>query len=403
MHREQQAFLEAFKAWDGTRMGDALVRMTECFGEGRQLSDRTRTALNWQCRELLHGMESHPRLGSILEVPELDLQLVLSSEVEWTGDPGVSKHARFKLHVRPGADQPPSVRDRWREHGFTDQPIVLDRSEVSTPAPLKDEPGYDEAKPVGLNRPVNWQGIRPEQSYAHALALEAQVDHKPRLQRYQAGDCERVWAELNAMGDAVREPGVLGDAVAVARETMRRCRMNVEALVAYLRPKGYVFRNDELAHVAPDFDVRDKIAELERHAGPLPLSICAWYEIVGSVDLTGRFEGDWADYPDPLLMLPAGFVLMYDDGNWRRDRYVMVLSPDYYHKEGTSGGPPYSMHLPSGGIDAPLQDEWHRSMFVSYLRTCFQWGGMPGLGLTKGSRPQDRPYVRDVARMLLPV
>lgn len=402
MHREQQAFLEAFKAWDGARMGDALVRMTECFAGGRRLSDATRTQLNWQCRELLQGMEAHPRLGSIVEVPEIDLQLVVSGEVEWTGDPGVAKHPRFKLHVRPGADQPPSVRERWREHGFTDQPILLDRDEVRTPAPLKDEPGHDAAASVAVHRPPNWRTIPEQHTYAYALSLE-DATHKPRLQRYQAGDCERVWGELMSMGDGVRDPAVLGDAVAVARETMRRCRMNVEGLVDYLRRKGYAFRNEELAHVPPDFDVRAKIADLERQAGPLPLSLCAWYEIVGSVDLTGRFEGDWAEYPDPLLMLPAGFVLNYDDNNWRRERYVIALSPDYYHKEYTSGGPPYSMGLPTAAIDAPFQAEWHRSMFVSYLRTCFQWGGMPGLGLRKGVFRQDHPYVRDVSKALLPI
>ena len=401
MEPDQQAFLETFKAWDGARMGESLARMVESFG-GKPLAERTRAELTLQCRELLRGMEAKSRLGSIMEIPELDLQLVLSSEVEWSGEAGGGQPARFKLHIRPGADQPPSVRDRWRQHGFTDQPMVMERHEVRAPAPLKEEAGRAAVDAPMANRPASWKGIRAEQTYAYGLSLEARAQ-KPRLQRYQAGDCERVWAELVAMGEGVRDESVFGDAVAVARETMRRCRMNVETLVAHLRQKNYVFRNEELAHVAPDFDIREKIAGLEREVGPLPLSLCAWYEIVGSADLTGRFEGEGEQSPDPLLMLPAGFVLQYDDGNWRRERYVMTLSPDYYHKADTSGGPPYSMALPDGAADALVCDEWHNTTFVNYLRTCFLWGGMPGLGLKKGARPQDEPYAREVKKMILPV
>ena len=75
--------------------------------------------------------------------------------------------------------------------------------------------------------------------------------------------------------------------IAVARETMRRCRENVEELAERLRSMGYRFRNPDEAFVPPDADVLVQIAEIEERAGPLPLSLCAWYEIVGSVDFTG--------------------------------------------------------------------------------------------------------------------
>jgi hypothetical protein len=42
------------------------------------------------------------------------------------------------------------------------------------------------------------------------------------LERYLTGEHEQVWAELVALGAAVRDEPLYSDALAVARETMRR-------------------------------------------------------------------------------------------------------------------------------------------------------------------------------------
>jgi len=44
----------------------------------------------------------------------------------------------------------------------------------------------------------------------------------------------RVWADLEALGDAVREKRDFVDAPAVANETMKRVRHNAEVVVARL-------------------------------------------------------------------------------------------------------------------------------------------------------------------------
>lgn len=54
------------------------------------------------------------------------------------------------------------------------------------------------------------------------------------LKRYVAGDYEDVWSELMALGEGVHLPPVLRDAEAVATETMRRVRDNVEMLISRL-------------------------------------------------------------------------------------------------------------------------------------------------------------------------
>jgi hypothetical protein len=56
-----------------------------------------------------------------------------------------------------------------------------------------------------------------------------------------AGEHEEVWAELVALGEAVRDASVYSDALAVARETMHRVRWNIETLAPRLRAVGYEF------------------------------------------------------------------------------------------------------------------------------------------------------------------
>jgi hypothetical protein len=61
------------------------------------------------------------------------------------------------------------------------------------------------------------------------------------LRRYQAGEHEAVWAEMMAPGAEVREPPYFEDARAVATETMRRARHNVELLIRRLDQLQYRF------------------------------------------------------------------------------------------------------------------------------------------------------------------
>jgi hypothetical protein len=61
------------------------------------------------------------------------------------------------------------------------------------------------------------------------------------IDRYLAGDRVEVWDELMALGEAVRRKPVRADAIAVAEETMRRARHNIEALITRLSGMGYRF------------------------------------------------------------------------------------------------------------------------------------------------------------------
>jgi hypothetical protein len=77
------------------------------------------------------------------------------------------------------------------------------------------------------------------------------------LDRYAAGERIEVWNDLTALGEGVRHPLYFKDAAAVATETMRRARQNVETLIRRLDTMGYRFQ-DEVSNA------EDALARLEK-------------------------------------------------------------------------------------------------------------------------------------------
>jgi hypothetical protein len=82
------------------------------------------------------------------------------------------------------------------------------------------------------------------------------------IERYQSGEHEQVWADLVSFGPRVREKQYLPDAQAVAQETMRRARHNVETLIVRLEKLGYEFQTAER-------DARESLHGLNRAMGLL--------------------------------------------------------------------------------------------------------------------------------------
>jgi hypothetical protein len=221
----------------------------------------------------------------------------------------------------------------------------------------------------------------------------------PLFERYAAGDHDAVWAELVALGDAVRRDPHAADALAVACETMRRVDLNVRTLVERLRTMGYRFgppvgaagrvlslfrrhrARPEKAHVPPGPDARATRLRIEKRTGPLPLSIRAFFEVVGSVDLTGQHPalapgGDVAE--DPLIVYGVSDAWEQVDGADEGETDEIIIAPDDLHKAGMSGGDPYAMAVPDPRADGELLNERHGLLFVPYLRLCFRFGGFPG-------------------------
>jgi hypothetical protein len=124
------------------------------------------------------------------------------------------------------------------------------------------------------------------------------------------------------------------------------------------------------------------IAELEAQAGPLPISLVSFWNVVGAVDLVGMRPG-WPDGLDPLVVYPPeGALAMLFDWIPEEESSSLFadLAPDDLHKDNISGGDPYGVDLPNPSADFIFKNERHNLHFVPYLRfAILEWGGFPGL------------------------
>jgi hypothetical protein len=208
------------------------------------------------------------------------------------------------------------------------------------------------------------------------------------LQRYRAGDHAAVWDELIALGSAVREPSVVDEAMEVARETMGRARDNIEELHRRLQKVGYQFEYPDRAFRPPATDSRLRLQKQESQIGPLPLSLRAFYEVVGTVD----FTQSWAQLVqyhrperrnarellylgeyDPLVVRP----LIEEEDRPEPGQYFFAC--DEFHKANYSGGQNYHVALPDARADFPIIGMYGiDEFFISYLRATFAGGGFRG-------------------------
>jgi hypothetical protein len=163
------------------------------------------------------------------------------------------------------------------------------------------------------------------------------------LTRYLQGEYTQVWEELVELGDQVREEPVYADAWAVAQETMRRVRHNLELAIPRLQALGYVFIHDWMAtqpdgssrieqeeflgfyleeewvesnpplRTEPSVDIIEQLDAFEREIGPLPLSLRAFYQEVGGINFVGHhpeWEALAAEY-NPFYLPPDGLDPVY--------------------------------------------------------------------------------------------
>ncbi len=226
------------------------------------------------------------------------------------------------------------------------------------------------------------------------------------LERYRNGEYQSVWAELGALGDAVRQPPFFAEALAVARETMGRVRQNIETLHQRLLDLDFRFLDPSRAYRPPSTSIYALLARFEAQFGMLPLSIWAWFEIVGGVEFCGDhpalcgYDGapipGFPDYrphnPDTSFPYYADPLLFWDIGGAFRDLEdtsgvpiepgpIQLLNvPDLVTKAGASGSA-YTLRLPNHGMDTLLDHEPRGKTFVEYLRISFRWGGFPGFEL----------------------
>lgn len=131
----------------------------------------------------------------------------------------------------------------------------------------------------------------------------------------------------------------------------------------------------------------------------LPLSLRAFYEVVGSVDFIGSHSTlaprGGSISPDPLVVFSSEDALadaeQWDDGE---EGGHVVVAPDDLHKANVSGGEPYEIAVPDERADAELLNERHEVYFVEYLRLAFRFGGFPGYDGYDRDIPEEMEMLR---------
>jgi len=303
---------------------------------------------------------------------------VLARTIEWqsTGDSGIPWTAESQGH-----------RYRVRLNDFPDEwmySLFVDGKELGD---FHDWPDTWRRRPQ--KRPAESAASKQRKTSARAVA---EIDARQLLARYRKGEHDEVWRDLESLGERVREPRYLEPARAVARETMQRARRNIETIVSRLHDMNYRFcvleapapRRRNQPFVPPAAGVAKQLKKIERQGMVLPLSLEAWVEQVGSVNLMGAhptlcFLGDEEGFPnvfaDPLMVdVPLGHLA----GEDAADGIDCVIAPDDGAKAGDADPDFYFVRLPDSRADTKLRGERHKTNFVNYLRLAFRWGGFPG-------------------------
>src|SRR5260370_37582619 len=95
-------------------------------------------------------------------------------------------------------------------------------------------------------------------------------------------------------------------------------------------------------HGRPNSALMADAVELEQRVGPIPLSLCAFWQVVGTVSLIGRAPEGWPDYSDPLFVSPPDYGLFEvrerESGEDSEGTFMCGLAPDVLHKDNISGG-----------------------------------------------------------------
>lgn len=233
--------------------------------------------------------------------------------------------------------------------------------------------------------------------------------------RYLSGDCVVVWDEIYDLDYRTHQ----SDIDSVALLTMQRVRRNMEKIVERLREESFAFYSGDTALLDPPRDLDARLARIDertqrlevkgRRGQPLAPSVRAFYRTVGSVNLTGNSPG-WPKRPIAKAA-PHGTPGFLSDGlyvattEWLEEAIdeipdgsaALAFSPDIFHKEDYSGGPPYSWWMTSPSPDAFCTEV--ETAFVPYLRFSLSWGGFPGLRLYENA-PLD--WVRKLTEKLEP-
>jgi hypothetical protein len=268
--------------------------------------------------------------------------------------------------------------------------------------------------------PPAWD--RGEANLRAALAADAtpqvsvKVGAEALLTRYRDGKCEAVWRDLVALGPEVRNKSYQGPAWAIAQETVRRVGRNIDLIVKRLQKLDYHFPHPQYVRVPCSVEDHKQIADWERQGLSIPLSLRAFMEQIGWVDLIGFHPrlnpvdgaSKHPQFTDPLQIVGLGesgdIQWVYErwtgSGPGEREPVDWEMGCDAKAKADVlmnqHPGTFYSIEVPNLAADAPLEGDGLNMMFVEYLRSSLlRWGGFPGWERYLGRPEKELAFLRD--------
>lgn len=157
---------------------------------------------------------------------------------------------------------------------------------------------------------------------------------------------------------------------------MKALRTQLESVKRFLDDSGFVFDFPDEVLPGVDLDTETIVSRVTSEIGEIPETLLCFYREIGSVNFCGHHDG-WTgcDYPDPLVIYPPSAALTeldeYLSDQVEYDKcyggFRIPIAPDYFHKEGVSGGMWYGIGVPADSPNPVVIEEHHGTHFLEYL------------------------------------
>ncbi len=222
---------------------------------------------------------------------------------------------------------------------------------------------------------------------------------KKLIEQFETGKGKNAWNLLLKLENQVRDQAILPFAEEIVRRTMECARANLILLVERLQDAGYVFASKcPLGNPVDDAD--ERLKQIEKEVGVLPLSLMAAYRVIGSFDLRG-YHPDW----NPSHVLHPRFESYKTPGFWETQPLVLfpldevslevnekggnlfVFAPHGFSLWGEEGASSTCAVLPNSDADFILfatgksgaHSIFGNATLVSRMRQAFTYAGFPGM------------------------
>jgi hypothetical protein len=422
MNEPQTLFINALKAWNLDDLCSASRSMLVALGYGLEDLGKHSKSIRNACKELLIDITDSGHSTCFIHFPLSSTSIVIKSEYIGFRDIVLNKSSdlpeEIRLYFSLWKTAKSDEKLQWCRANFSEEAITIPCKDLhalklwhGAISAVQSDPAYLEAQAAISTSPR----MARKDRYSYALKSLSKVERAEELlANLSPGGYTSVCDGFMALKADIRNSANLPEAVSLARRIMTISKQNIETIVKRLRSIDYCFEvNSGDVLRQPKKDVLKRIAKLETRIGALPLSICAFYELVGSVNLAGRFAGWETLAPDEEVMKTDYLQVLsinewfsldfeFEEDPYNNDTVYLEISIDDLTKAGFSGGGGYAIKVPNASFDAPIEDAWFEVNFINYLRESFQWGGFPGLSRYP-LPPNLRELIQYLSQGLLPI